>query len=87
MGNLSILINLLGFELSEGFLGWGCIGRHEDVGPLLNDVVVDSAHDNVKAEVLVAIHASCEELHVDWDFGLLQVFLSNVVVLTLHDNV
>jgi len=61
---LSILIDIL--ELNERLLLW----LNKCVGALLDDVVVNTLHHNIKSEILITVHASGEELHVHGNLRL-----------------
>lgn len=63
----------------------GLVGRCLAVR--LDDVVVLSIHDYVKAEVFVSVHACSEQSLVHRHFGLREVLLGDVIALTLHRNV
>lgn len=50
-------------------------------------MIVNTFHHNVKAQILIAIHAGCEELHVHGNLRLFQVLLSDMIMLALHDDI
>lgn len=86
LGELGVFIKIL--QLSKRILWWGwASGWDDDVGSLLDDMIVNSAHDDVEAEVLVAVHTGGEEFHVDWHLRLRQILLSNVIMDAFHYNI